>query len=73
VSTESAIATRKLRTIMRDRGFQALPPEAKVVGPTTGRPPAAETSAPRIARGGPLRHLLKNSSTWLERMKFVKP
>jgi RNA polymerase sigma factor (sigma-70 family) len=39
IGVESAIAIRKLRTIMRRRGYQALPPEAPVLHASGGRPP----------------------------------
>lgn len=39
VGTESANAIRKLRTIMRRRGYRAFPPEAPVLHAAGGRPP----------------------------------
>jgi len=40
IGTKSARAIRKLRSIMRARGYRALPPEARVIGPIPGRPRA---------------------------------
>lgn len=39
IGVESAIAIRKLRTIMSRRGYQALPVEAPVIHAVGGRPP----------------------------------
>ena len=39
IGVESAIAIRKLRTIMRRRGYAALPVEAPVLHASGGRPP----------------------------------